>query len=115
MAKTKKVVIPVAGMHCANCALTIEKAVSKVSGVQSANVNFASEKLSAEFDSEMCSEKEIVDAVNKTGYKALVEKTPIPAHPEMNHSMGSPQHAAMEKKEEPFDSHAHAHMLEEKD
>ncbi len=116
MAKTQKVTIPVSGMHCANCALTIEKAVSKVAGVKTANVNFASEKLTAEFDSDKCSEKEIVAAVNKTGYKALVE-TPVPASPGgMDHSKhSSAEHAVLMNSQEPFDPHAHAHMVEEKD
>ena len=45
-----KVDIKVTGMSCSACAARIERKVSKKDGVNSANVNFASEKLSVEFD-----------------------------------------------------------------
>ena len=35
------------GMHCANCADTIEKAVAPIPGVIDAHVNFAAETLTA--------------------------------------------------------------------
>ncbi len=44
-----KVIIPVKGMHCASCALTIEKALKKVDGVIDCHVNYANEKASLEF------------------------------------------------------------------
>ncbi|MFA6503806.1 MAG: heavy metal-associated domain-containing protein [Patescibacteria group bacterium] len=37
-------------MHCASCALLIEKALKKTPGVVSANVNFAAEKASVLVD-----------------------------------------------------------------
>lgn len=112
LSKTQKTMIPIGGMHCANCANTIEKALVKTPGVVNANVNFASEKANVEFDANTGSEQKIIDAINATGYKALVGK----AEHEMDHSMHSAQeHAAMTKKDEPFDPHAHAHMVEEKD
>ena len=39
-----KVTIPLEGMTCATCAITVEKALSDLPGVTQANVNFASEK-----------------------------------------------------------------------
>ncbi len=109
----KKLVVPIAGMHCANCANTIEKALRKTPGIVSANVNFASEKATVEFDSAISSEEKVAEAINATGYEALAQPKKMPA---MDHSMHSmPGHADMEKTQEPFDPHAHAHMLEEKD
>ncbi len=35
------------GMHCANCATTIENAVAPIPGVVDAHVNFAAETLTA--------------------------------------------------------------------
>ena len=40
-----KQIFAIKGMHCASCVRLIERAVGKVSGVESANVNLAIEKL----------------------------------------------------------------------
>src|SRR3989344_5958629 len=67
---TKKESFPVQGMHCASCALTIEKAIKNVPGVKSASVNFASEKAVIEHE-ESVTTKQLKDAVAKTGYKLI--------------------------------------------
>jgi len=46
----QKTILKVTGMHCASCAAVIENALKGKSGVSSANVNFASEKLYLEFN-----------------------------------------------------------------
>ena len=48
--ETKKAIIPVKGMTCVNCAAAIQKDISKLTGVISANVNYANEKAVVEFD-----------------------------------------------------------------
>ena len=45
----RKKVLKIKGMHCASCATIIEKKLKKVSGVINANVNFATEKATIEF------------------------------------------------------------------
>ena len=50
MTELKNVTMPVTGMTCANCATTIERNVRKLAGVNLANVNLASEKLTVAFD-----------------------------------------------------------------
>lgn len=60
--------IKVSGMTCANCALTIEKGLSKMPGVSLAAVNFASEKLNVEFDPATVSEQEIAAKIEDLGY-----------------------------------------------
>jgi len=59
------------GMSCASCAQTVEKATAKLPGVQKANVNLATEKLSVAFDPAAVSETEIQQAVAAAGYKAV--------------------------------------------
>jgi len=61
---TKKAVIPVKGMTCVNCAAAIQKDISKLAGVMSANVNFANEKAVIEFD----------PAAWRAGHDAQLEK-----------------------------------------
>lgn len=60
----------ISGMHCANCALTIEKKLQKIPGVKSVNVNFAVEKASVEYDGEGIDDSEIIKAVKDSGYSA---------------------------------------------
>ena len=69
--KIKKTILPIKGMHCASCAVTIEKSLKKVSGVKNANVNFASEKASVEFDSTKTNESYLEKAVKDAGYEVI--------------------------------------------
>ncbi|MDW8742527.1 heavy metal translocating P-type ATPase [Streptococcus suis] len=64
----KKMTLPVQGMTCATCALTVEKAVEKLVGVEEASVNLATEKLSVSFDENLLSLSDIGQAVEKAGY-----------------------------------------------
>lgn len=57
------------GMHCASCAGLIEKQLSKVSGVESANVNFAAEKALIHANSSVPTDA-LLSAVKKAGYQA---------------------------------------------
>ncbi len=110
----QKTVIPVSGMHCANCSLTIEKAVQKVTGVQNVGVNFASEKATVEFDSSVTNIDQIAQAINETGYKAIISTVPL--HEVAVHGMDHLGHTGKgSATNEPFDAHAHAHAIEEKE
>lgn len=63
----------ISGMSCANCALTIEKGLGKMNGVKSAAVNFASEKLSVDFDNSVVSQDDILAKIKDLGYGARSE------------------------------------------
>ena len=67
----KEITMAVSGMTCAACARTIEKAVSKLEGVESGTVNFATEKTTIQYDPAKIRLSEIKDAITKAGYKAL--------------------------------------------
>lgn len=64
----KKETIKITGMTCAACSARTEKAVAKIDGVSKASVNFATEKLSVEYDEEKTSLPEIKEAIIKAGY-----------------------------------------------
>ncbi|KXK26144.1 MAG: Copper-exporting P-type ATPase A [candidate division WS6 bacterium OLB20] len=64
MSQTKQI-YPIVGMHCASCKLLIEKMVGKLSGVTSVNVNYATEKMTVEYDSGLVSVDDIRSAVAK--------------------------------------------------
>jgi len=59
---------PVTGMTCASCVRRIEKALSKVDGVQEASVNLATEKVTVVFDPSVASAQHMQAAVEKAGY-----------------------------------------------
>lgn len=67
-------VLNIRGMTCAACAQRIEKTVRKLSGIEQASVNLASEKLFVEYDESSLSLTTIKEAVAKIGYE-VVEKT----------------------------------------
>jgi Cu+-exporting ATPase len=59
------------GMTCAACVRAVERAVSKVEGVGSVAVNFATEKAQVTFDVERIRLSDIKAAVKAAGYEAL--------------------------------------------
>ena len=65
---TKKSIFPVGGMTCASCVARVEKALSGVSGVISANVNLASEKATVEYTGEV-GVADLRQAVKEAGYE----------------------------------------------
>src|SRR5665647_2417833 len=78
MNQIKSSVMPVTGLTCSNCAMTIGSNVRKLAGVQDANVDFASEKLTISFDAEKISEKEIIACVHRIGYGVATGKIELP-------------------------------------
>ncbi len=68
----KKEQYPIVGMHCASCKKLIEKMVSKLSGVESVNINYASETMSISYDDTKISIEKIKKAVLAAGGYELV-------------------------------------------
>ena len=58
----------VSGMHCAACSSRIERLVSQLDGVESAQVNLASEKMKCRFDDNQIALESIVDRVASIGF-----------------------------------------------
>lgn len=72
MAEIKKT-YSVKGMHCASCVYRVEKAVKKVSGVEDAVVNLATNKVTISCD-DTTSEASLAQAVEKEGYGLIIKK-----------------------------------------
>lgn len=68
--KPQRIDFAVTGMHCASCALLIEKTVSKLPGVKKANVNFAAEKATVVLDEKISRAEEVITAIQSAGYQA---------------------------------------------
>ncbi len=66
-------ILKIEGMTCAACVKAVERASKKLPGVEEASVNLATEKLSVTYDESKVSLEDIQAAVEKAGYKALVQ------------------------------------------
>jgi Cu+-exporting ATPase len=76
----KTVEFSVSGMSCASCVARIEKGLSKMSGIEEAKVNFASERATVTFDPSRIQMGDLVDVVKDLGYEAGLEKVTLPVH-----------------------------------
>lgn len=64
----KKAELKITGMHCATCAVTVEEALSGVSDVQAARVNFGTETAQVEYDPAKTNLADLEKAVRDAGY-----------------------------------------------
>jgi Cu+-exporting ATPase len=60
----------VTGMSCAACQGHVEKAVKKLEGVKSVNVNLLQNSMQVEYDESCVSPADMIAAVEKAGYGA---------------------------------------------
>ena len=60
----------VSGMTCSACSAGIERTLSKLKGVQSAEVSLMGESMVVEYDEKILSVQEIIQAVADLGYGA---------------------------------------------
>lgn len=74
MKKLIKNTFPVTGMMCAVCAGTIEKTLSGLKGVSSAEVNFATSSVTVSWDKSLITPEEMSRAVTSAGYGLIIEK-----------------------------------------
>ncbi len=69
---------PVEGMTCASCVNRITRFLSRVPGVERANVNLASESATVGYDPAQVTVADLVAAVDAAGYVARVEQAAAP-------------------------------------
>jgi len=62
---------PVLGIDCASCVKKIESVLNKTEGVLNASVNFASEKVSIEYDNEKTSLDKLANILKNIGYELI--------------------------------------------
>jgi Cu+-exporting ATPase len=70
----KKETLKIQGMHCASCAINIEKILKKDDSIKNASVNYANEQAQVEFDESKISKSEIADIISSSGEYKVVEK-----------------------------------------
>ncbi len=74
----KQVSLPVTGMTCANCSLTIERNLKRLDGVQTASVNLATEKASVIYDPSVVNEGQFLALIRDIGYDVPTAKVELP-------------------------------------
>lgn len=73
----KKAEIKISGMHCASCALNVEKSLQDVEGVEDAQVNFGTEKATVEYDPEKVELVELEEKIQDAGYGVVNEQVTL--------------------------------------
>lgn len=73
-AGTATVTIRVEGMHCGNCASSIEKKLKATAGVQDVRVSFEKKEAWIKFDDQKITVAKLREVINSTGFKAGEEK-----------------------------------------
>lgn len=67
--------LKIIGMSCSACAAKVEKVTSNLQGVVKSSINFATEKLTIEFDESQVSLEQIKTTIEKAGYKVKSDIT----------------------------------------
>ncbi len=68
---TVKETYPVLGMSCASCVRKIETVLGKTEGISEASVNFASEKVTIEYDNDKIDLDKIEKIIKSLGYELI--------------------------------------------
>lgn len=66
--------IPITNMHCAVCAQNIERALQKLTGVQTAVVNYASQQAQVTWNPAQTSLAEIINSIHESGYEVACQE-----------------------------------------
>ena len=89
----------VEGMMCAACSAAVERAVGKIEGVESAQVNLLAKLLTVEYDEGSVTPESICAAVKKAGFSAVLQEEPKPVEIKSDENKNPP---SLPKPEEKF-------------
>ncbi len=68
MNEKEHVNLPILGMTCANCAVTVERALKRTEGVDEALVNLSSERVAVTYDGDTTVLNDLVSSIQNAGY-----------------------------------------------
>lgn len=66
-------ILNVYGMHCNSCEKSIENEIKNLNGIISVHASHSSSKVKVVYDKELCSEEEILNAIEIAGYSTFKE------------------------------------------
>ncbi|MFO7679828.1 MAG: heavy metal translocating P-type ATPase [Chloroflexota bacterium] len=82
MSDEKQITLPVMGMTCANCVASVERSAKKVDGVSTANVNYASEKVTFSYDPALVKPQavtaDVIARIERAGYAVPTAEIELP-------------------------------------
>lgn len=71
--QTDHIRIPIEGMHCAACAVRLEKVLNQQPGITQAEVNFADNHARLQLDTDAADITQVIDAVENAGFNVPLE------------------------------------------
>jgi Cu+-exporting ATPase len=71
---TRKLELSISGMHCASCAINLEKGLSNAKGVSEARVNYGTQKAVIEYDPDIITPDILSSVVLASGYSVVNEQ-----------------------------------------
>ena len=81
MMKNKRLQLNIDGLDCADCAVQLEKNISKLPGINHARIDFMAAKLNVEFDESVNDLNDIKTVIAKSGYsvknKATIQQSTL--------------------------------------
>lgn len=66
-----KKVYRVEGMHCSNCAMSVEGIEDDLPGIRQVSASYQKAQMTVEFEEQLVSEEQILSAMEKRGYRAI--------------------------------------------
>ena len=96
-ANSQRADLPILGMHCASCAMQIEKALGKTPGVEQAGVNYATARATVHYDPQRVDTSRLREVVKETGYEALAPQSGDSNEQEDSESSAEVESQAREK------------------
>lgn len=60
-------------MHCANCPMHIESIEDDLSGIKQVSASYRNQQMVVEYDETSVTDEQIVAAVKKKGYQAILD------------------------------------------
>src|SRR6056297_2304148 len=73
--RMKELELDIAGMTCDHCAVSIENNLSKLNGIQKADVSYPNGTATVSFDESTLDKASVIEAVNETGKYQVVGET----------------------------------------
>jgi P-type Cu+ transporter len=64
----KKIDLNISGMHCASCAVLVDKSLKKLPGIKISNVNYSTSRASIEYDETKVGIEKFVEKIKELGY-----------------------------------------------
>ena len=70
-----KVKLKIDGMHCTSCSMSIDMDLEELEGIKNVKTSYAKQESDVEFDEGKITLNQILEQIEKTGYKAQVPNT----------------------------------------